>query len=262
MVLGLAALMCSGTAVTTVVIVGLGALLARGWRAAALQTVPLGAVYLWWYVAYGEDAVSRQWPSVSELVRFVARGIDNVFVQLGQFRVVAMLLVLLLVVGCVVSWNDRRKVDGSTSDWRLRLAAPASLAVGGLVFFVVTGVGRTEAYGTSFATRSRYADVGAALLLPAVAVGADALVRRWRQLLVPVCVVLLIGVPFGSEMPSRSAGARSRERSATCSCWPGPTSSRPSTAACGPSSSRSPASPSAGCAMRSPPGTYLDRRPR
>src|SRR6185369_9091996 len=49
---GFLALLCSGVAVTMVVVVGLATLLRRGWRIAVLHTVPLAAVYgAWWLAA-------------------------------------------------------------------------------------------------------------------------------------------------------------------------------------------------------------------
>ena len=54
--------------------------------------------------------------------------------------------------------------------------------VGGcLVFFVLSAMGRWY-FGTDAARSSRYVHIGAALTLPALAVAADTIARRWRPL--------------------------------------------------------------------------------
>src|SRR5207248_655554 len=49
--------------------------------------------------------------------------------------------------------------------------------------------------GTRFASSSRYLHITVALLLPALAVAADALVRRWRGFVPVVLALFLIGIP-------------------------------------------------------------------
>ena len=55
---GLLGLMCSGVAVTMVVVVGVAALLRRSWRIAALHTVPLGVIYGVWWLRYSHGKYS------------------------------------------------------------------------------------------------------------------------------------------------------------------------------------------------------------
>src|SRR5262249_56512809 len=49
--------------------------------------------------------------------------------------------------------------------------------------------------GPERARESRYVYLIAAMVLPALAIGADALISRWRYLAVPIVVVLLLGLP-------------------------------------------------------------------
>ena len=51
-----AGLLCSGVAVTMVIVVGIAMLLRRGWRIALLHTAPLGAAYLLWWATSARDA--------------------------------------------------------------------------------------------------------------------------------------------------------------------------------------------------------------
>lgn len=189
LVAGLAALMSSGVGVTMVLTVGVATLLRRGWRMALASTAPLGAVYLAWFLAYGHDGSPSSSSSVSAIVRFASRGLANTFLQIGNFKLVGLALAVVLVAGLAVA--GRRDLTGL----RHRGSVPLALLTGALLYFVVAGAGRVERFGTGFATRSRYAHIGAILVLPAVALAADALARRWRLLAVPAVVLLLAGVP-------------------------------------------------------------------
>ena len=60
LVAGVAGLMCSGVAVTMVIVVGLASLTRRGWRVAAFHTAPLAALYGAWYVVIGQGARTRK----------------------------------------------------------------------------------------------------------------------------------------------------------------------------------------------------------
>ena len=64
-----------------------------------------------------------------------------------------------------------------------------------MVFYAVVAYGRAAGFAPKFAEIGRYLHLALALLLPAVAVAADAVVRRWHFLLVPVAALFLIAVP-------------------------------------------------------------------
>ncbi|MDQ1380831.1 MAG: hypothetical protein QOJ71_1550, partial [Actinomycetota bacterium] len=59
---------------------------------------------------------------------------------------------------------------------------------------LISGINRA-AFGTQFAASSRYLHIVAALLLPSLAVGADAIARRGRAFVPLVIVLLLVGLP-------------------------------------------------------------------
>ncbi len=189
---GLAGLMCSGIAIPMTVAVGLAMWLRRGWRIALLQTGPLAAIYaIWWYgigKSYYNGPGIRG--NLSELARFVEVGIRSSFAAMGQVPGVGIVLGAVLVVGLWMAWGRADRNELRTS-----AAAPGALLIAGIVLFVVTGLGRGAVFGPSFASAGRYKQLYTAMTLPAIAVAADALARRWRYFLPVALVLLVIGIP-------------------------------------------------------------------
>ena len=71
---------------------------------------------------------------------------------------------------------------------------PVALLAGSIVFLAGTAIGRAS-FGSDYARISRYISLTAAMLLPALAVAADALARRWRLFLPVAMALLLVGIP-------------------------------------------------------------------
>jgi hypothetical protein len=188
--LGAAGLMCSGVGPVMVLAVGVATLLRRGWKQALFHTVPLGVMFgTWWLI---EDPVrnSVDPPGVATMLDWVRAGESGIFSGLGHFTVVGMLLGILLVVGLVLAW-----LPLSRAELRVRSAMPLGLLVAVPIFFA--GTSRTRwPLGAGFSTTSRYLYIGVALTLPALAVAADAIARRWRALTPLVVVLILLGVPW------------------------------------------------------------------
>ena len=60
---------------TMVIVVGLATLVRRGWRAAALHTVPLAAVFLAWWIMLGrQDQTEGGGVRLGQMARFVTTG--------------------------------------------------------------------------------------------------------------------------------------------------------------------------------------------
>jgi hypothetical protein len=201
-VAGAASLMCSGVSLVMVTVVGLAVLIRRGWKAAALQTAPLAAMYGIWYVVTDPGGIQNAYgrgPEPDELARFTWSGVR------GTFEAIAGLDVLAFVLAAVAVGAVALTARHFGTEERRRLAAPCALAVGAGVFLI--GTGYTRWYVTPTAdSQSRYLYTTAALLLPAVAVCADAVIRRWRVAvpfvlgLFVVATVVNIG-KFGDRPP-------------------------------------------------------------
>jgi len=191
---GLVALMMSGIAITMVFVVGLAVLLRRGWRLALAHVVPLAVCYTVWWVSIGHEGQVRQLGAqhpltVGSVFGFVAMGLRGAFSALGHFAGFGAVFALLAVIGLPFARNVRLQ-SGRLGE----LAAPVALLAGAVVSLAITAIGRAS-FGSEYARISRYISLTGAMVLPAVAVGADALARRWR-VLVPVGVALLVvGIP-------------------------------------------------------------------
>jgi hypothetical protein len=187
-VAGLFSLMCSGVAVTMVVVVGVAVLLRRGWRTAALHALPLASVYaLWWFIAARGKYSSLG--SVRQFVDWCAAQVGAAFGALGSVPGSGWLLGAFLIAGALLVARGRDLPD---------VLRQYSMAVGLLagvgVFVVLGGLDRSE-LGTAAARSSRYLHVLAALALPALAVAFDALLERSRLVGVVALAVLLVGIP-------------------------------------------------------------------
>jgi hypothetical protein len=190
---GFAGLACSGVAVTMTVIVGLAVLLRRGlrgWRVALFHTVPLALAYVVWaeLAPKGQDLPSYRSHSPVRIAKFLLIGVEDAFARLGQVPGVGIALGLVLVAGLVLVFGGRRRAPLG------RLAVPIALLAGGVLFLVVTGIARAGT-GTERARDSRYVYLVAAMVMPALALAADALIRRWRYLTVPLVGLLVVGMP-------------------------------------------------------------------
>jgi len=197
---GLAGLMCSGVAVTMVIVVGIAALARRGWRIAAFHTAPLGVAYGVWYLAIGRDAYENQsTSSPGAMLGFVRTAIAVAFDGMAQVPGLGWALGGLLVGGCFLAWRGLPPVVMCRV-----AAAPAALLIGAFIFLAITGFGR----GPEIVRASRFTYVVAALSLPAIAVAADAIMRRWR-VAAPI-LVLALGVALVGNIRLFDNGAQRR----------------------------------------------------
>ncbi len=185
---GVASLLCSGVGVTMVAVVALATLARRGWRIAAFHSLPLAALYLAWWTTHdnGQSLNTDR----GSLWRWDRRGLSATFDELGHVRYVGWLLGIVLIAGVVLAWRQRRGfVLLHTS-----AVLPFALFAGAIGFLTVTGMSRAV-LGVDYSTSSRYLGIVAALVLPAIALAADAIARSGTLLAVAVGIVLLIGVP-------------------------------------------------------------------
>jgi hypothetical protein len=196
---GVAAVMCSGIGPLMVVGVAAATLARRGWRIALLHAGPPTAAYVLWVVLAEPVRYSFGRPSLGVVADWIREGVVGTVEGLGHYAVVAALLAGLLVVGTVILVTSTPR-----SELRRRAAVPGALLLCVPTLFVLTAQGRW-AFGIEQARSSRYLYVGVVCLLPALALAADAVARRWRAGAVVAVVLLLVGVPgnvgeFGSSV--------------------------------------------------------------
>jgi hypothetical protein len=209
---GFAGLLCSGVMLTMAFIVGLAVLLRRGprgWRVALFHTAPLAGAYLVWVqlAPKGQNVANYHSQNLSQVFRFVGIGIENTFARLGYVWGVGAVLGLLLLGGMFVLFRGL--------GWRTalgRYAPTIALLVGAIAFLTLAGIersgqggllGRIPGSGPERARESRYVHLVAAMTLPALALGAQALIRRWRALAIPIVAALLVGVPGNVRLLAR-----------------------------------------------------------
>lgn len=197
---GALGLMTSGIGTIMVVIVGIAVLIRRGWRLALLHTVPLILLDGVWFV--GERAWENSpaknlhglglTPSSAQHPLNVAfdwntTGVGAVFSALGDYRVVAVALGALLVVGLFLAWRPL-----GFAEFRERASVPAALLLGLPVLFTLVSIQR--AYLPE-AGSSKFVHIATAFMLPALAIAAQAVASQWRRMTPIVIVLLLIGTP-------------------------------------------------------------------
>jgi hypothetical protein len=143
-----------------------------------------------WWISIARSSYSMRRPTVAEERDFVTRGLQTTYRALGQLPGLGIAFAALLLVGLVLALTEARRRQHLE-----RLAAPLALFGGSVAVLVIEGLGRAGVLGSKAASASRYSHLVAAMTLPAIAVAADAVIRRWRRLAVPVLALLLAGVP-------------------------------------------------------------------
>ena len=197
---GAAGLMCSGIGVTMVIVVGISTLLRRGRRAAAFHVLPLAALYLLWYgVERPKSMINPYHQPLTTMARqmfaFDFSGLVGTFRTMGSVPFAGLAVAAVLVVGLVLAWTAAREAGTS---FRRHASVPLAMLAGLVIFLTITGLGRWY-LGSDYAQSSRYLYLTAAFALPATALGADAIVKRWR-FMIPVLGVLLVLSVVGNTL--------------------------------------------------------------
>ncbi len=199
---GFAGLLCSGVAVSMTITVGYAMLMRRGWRAALFHTAPLGATYLLWLEFAPKESSPAYYHTNSplEVFRFVAVGLRGSFGGLGQVPGVGLAIAVVLLLGAAVAFRG-----GDRDALRKRAAVPLAMLAGAVTFLAITGVYRSgqsnglaliyRGYGPEHACTPRYIHVVVALMLPAIVLAAQYVIRHWRRAAIVVVVVLVAGLP-------------------------------------------------------------------
>jgi len=201
---GFGALLCSDVSIVMVAAVGIACVLRRRWRAAALHTVPIALAYLAWMHAYGRPA--RTDLHVHQIVRSVRTTLTKSFGALGQLPFFGWVLAVVLLVGLTVAWRDTNRAQR-----RERFSAVAALGLAAPIFAGILAITRFGLSG-QFAASSRYLHIIAALVLPALAVAADAVAVRHRALGAIAIALFLVGLPGNVADIGRNVGPADRYR--------------------------------------------------
>ena len=199
---GTAALLCSGVAVTMVLVVAIATLLRRSWRVAAVHCLPLVVVYTAWWLGASRGKYASA-GSLGQILRWCVTGAARTFGALGSVPGVGWLLAAVLVGGGVLAARDL--------GWRAlrhERSAPLAMLLGAAGFLVIAALDRSG-FGTAAARAGRYLHVLAALLLPAIAVAIDALLSRWKVVGALALALLLVGIP-GNVLDARNYTRKQR----------------------------------------------------
>jgi hypothetical protein len=156
--------------------------------------------FVWNQTAPRSDNALDVRPDLVQAVKFVLIGLASAFQNLGQLRGLGLLIAAVLVTGLALSHLHRGRVA-----WRSYAATPLALLGGAVVFLSTVAVNRSGLWlvgGQPFrylraagAREQRYQYLVVAMMLPAIAFGADAIVKRWRNMRAVLTVLLIIGIP-------------------------------------------------------------------
>jgi hypothetical protein len=171
-------------------------LLRRGVRVAAFYGVPLGAIYAAWYLRYSNVKSSALEPTQATF-RFAGRMIWGVFEALARGGV-GVVLLAFAGLGLVMAGRRARQ----SRAWA-PLALPLGLAAAWAAFAGLTSLARAVYLPVSHHSE-RYLHIGAALGLPLVGAGAEALARRRSLLGAAALVPLAIGLPGNLNLLSHT----------------------------------------------------------
>jgi predicted lipoprotein with Yx(FWY)xxD motif len=203
---GAAGLMCSGVAVIMAIVVGMVTLARRGWRVALFHTAPLAALYAGWWFGFARhyyQGLHLGSLDVGLLARWVERAIGSSFGSMGQLRGAGIAIGVVLVVGLALAWSRL-----SPRELRTLAATPAALLVGAAIFAVSAGSQRQvwHQFKLAAASDGRYTHIIVAMVLPAIAVAATAVIRRWRLLMPVALAPLVIGIPDNLHVLANPTG--------------------------------------------------------
>lgn len=191
---GLLSTFSSGVGPIMVVVVGAVCGCKRSEKVAIFHVAPPAALYVIWYVTtdprtFGDSPASN----LSTTLRWAGEGLRVPFVDLAQTTVVAWALAGLALAGVALAlWQTRPRV------WASKVTTPILMVGAAPLFLAVVSLGRSWA-GLQAAASGRYSYIATALLLPAIAVGANTVARTFRWTVLPVVAVLVTGIPGNIE---------------------------------------------------------------
>lgn len=195
-VAGLVGALCSGLAITMLLVVGLASVVRRGWRIAALHSLPLVALVLAWRTQV-EASDRRTNFDLALMFRWTRDSVGATLDTVGQVDLHfgtttvplgGILLGVVIVAGSWLAWRQR----GARA---VRLNTAVALGLGGLAFAAMTASIRGE-IGANVPDASRYLYIVLACLVPLLGVAVDAISRRFPLIGGATLVALAVVIPL------------------------------------------------------------------
>lgn len=203
---GLAAVASSGIGLVMMGVTGVTVLIRRGVQVAAVQVVPLLIVYVSWRSTFGLNKQLSHAPW-SSFPSWALAQADAVSEGLAGLRLLGWGLASLCSVGLWATW-----VRLGSEEFRRRISPPVALLLGALALSVLTWW--TRGIFTGSAVAGRYIYLQLAMILPAIAVGIDSLMRRTRLsglLFVPLILATIFNNSQLQLRPSEAAGLKQKQ---------------------------------------------------
>ena len=168
--LGVMGILCSGIAITMLLVVGAALLWTRGWRVALESlSVPV-AVYALWSLVWGREGGSLlSTAGLEQVPDVVGTGLTFVFDDLTHVPFTGVVVLASLMAYVLIT---RRSWTGTR-------AFALCMAAGAVAFYAIIAIRRSSPYLPGPKT-GRYLWMAFALLVPLTSLAVSALVRRWR----------------------------------------------------------------------------------
>ena len=201
LVFGLAALLFSAAGVAMVIAVGVAVWCRRGLRTAALHTIPLGILFLIWFFAFPstKQLNKPQGNTVRvgyDVTQWTAHAYAHAFNAITNIGLPAAGVVSAALLVCGLSLGLRHASIREKLRARGLVIACTAASVTFVLLSGIERAGRLEDVSSS-----HYLYVYSTLLFPAIALGCEVVIRRWRTLgTVAVAALLFAGVKNANSL--------------------------------------------------------------
>lgn len=186
--LGVASVFCSGTSIPLIAMVALYLLLQRDVKRSLIIALPPASVWLIWFIKFGTLNHGSLGPyqyttfdKFIKVIRFATTGLQESFSAISHFSGSSTFLIAICLLGL-----NKGKIK------KEQILMPISMAVGSIIFYLVTGFSRVN-FGNE--TSSRYLYVAAIFLVPLIFIGIESVFEKilLRQIFT-ICFTLWVSI--------------------------------------------------------------------